>query len=90
MSWSIKKLKEARDRSNRTSSAFPDDTMAEHLKRLTRVKTAESLADIENSMSDRPIASKDGEPAKPLVREKLLPSGVNFIPAIVKKKKKKK
>ena len=42
----VKKIKNTIDLSNRTSDNYPDDTMPEHIDRVKKVRSAESLADM--------------------------------------------
>mgnify|MGYP003630807433 CR=1 FL=1 len=44
-----KKIKNTIELSNRTSDNYPDDTLPEHYDRIKKVRSAESLADMENS-----------------------------------------
>ena len=81
----VNKIKNTIELSNRTSDNYPDDTLPEHYDRIKKVRSAESLADMENSMSDKPVEPTPKKPKKrktPIVRDKLLPrskeKGNNF------------
>ena len=69
----VKRIKNTIELSNRTSDNYPDDTLPEHYDRIKKVRSAESLADMENSMSDKPVEPTPKKSKTPMVREKLLP-----------------
>ena len=71
-------FKKTRDLSNRTSSAFPKDTLGEHIKRVGKIKRIQEWVDIENSMSNRPVEPTPKKPEVKRKREKLLPKRVGY------------
>ena len=62
------------DLSNRTSNAFPKDTIGQHIKRLKKIGAIHKMIDMENSTSKRPVqpTPKKPNPTANYKREKLL------------------
>ena len=67
-------FKKTRDLSNRTSNAFPKDTIGQHIKRLKKIGAIHKMIDMENSTSKRPVqpTPKKQKPNAGFKREKLL------------------
>ena len=68
------RFKKTRDLSNRTSNAFPKDTIGQHIKRVKKIGAIHKMIDIENSTSKRPVqpTPKKPNPTANYKREKLL------------------
>lgn len=68
-------LYEKRKLSNRTSNAFPKDTLGEHIKRVKRIGAIHKMIDMENSTSNRKVEPKPKKPnpTANYKRERILP-----------------
>ena len=69
----LKQFKKYRSLSNRISKSYPSDTISQHFKRVGEVRKIQTLADIENSMSNRPVQPSPKKPEIKIKRERLLP-----------------
>jgi len=69
-----KKAKKTIALSNRTSNAFPGDTIGQHIKRVKKIGAIHKMINMENSTSKRPVqpTPKKQKPNAGFKREKLL------------------